>query len=177
MTIKFEVIDDKNLPEVKIIKPSISIDHRGNIWTSFISKEIDELLSNPLRFTHDKFSESKKDVLRGIHGDSKSWKLVSCVYGKLFQVVVDMREDSKNYLKWTKFNMDANKPKSILIPPGFGNAYFVQSHRAVYHYKLAYKGQYFDVNDQFTVAWNDPRLQITWPEKNPILSERDERLS
>ena len=52
-----------------------------------------------IKFNHDKFSISKKNVLRGLHCDFKSWKLVTCVYGKIFFVIVDMRKKTKNYLK------------------------------------------------------------------------------
>ena len=176
MTIEFDVTNDIILPEVRLLTPSMSEDHRGNIWSSFISKDIDELLPGSLRFTHDKFSESKENVLRGIHGDSKSWKLVTCVYGKIFQVVVDMRPSSSTFLKWNTYSIQANKPSSILVPPGYGNAYFAHTSKVVYHYKLAYVGQYFDVDEQFTVDWDDPRLQIPWPTTDPILSARDRRL-
>ena len=64
----------------------------------------------------------------------------------------------------------------VLIPPGLGNAFFVKSEFATYHYKLAYQGDYVDSEDQFTVAWDDPRINIDWPSKDPILSERDGRL-
>jgi len=176
MTIDFNIITEPELPEIRVIHPSTSEDHRGNIWSSFISADIDKLLPSPLRFTHDKFSESKKNVLRGIHGDSKSWKLVTCVCGEIFQVVVDMRPDSKTYLQWCSYDIHAVTPQSILIPPGFGNAYYARTDKVVYHYKLAYVGEYFDVNEQFTVSWNYSRLRIPWPSKDPILSARDNRL-
>ena len=62
------------------------------------------------------------------------------------------------------------------MPPGLGNAFYVKSEIATYHYKLAYDGHYADVDEQFTVAWNDPRINIDWPTSDPILSERDKRL-
>ena len=61
----------------------------------------------------------------------------------------------------------------ILVPAGFGNAHYVGSSSAVYYYKCAYLGQYTDADEQFTYAWNDPRIGIEWPTTNPILSERD----
>jgi len=161
------------LEDVKILTPSVSEDSRGNIWTSYTSEEIDTLLPADLSFKHDKFSMSKKNVLRGLHGDHKSWKLVTCVYGQICQVVVDLREDSPSYLQSHQFIIDSSKPQSILIPPGMGNGYFVISPTALYHYKLAYNGDYIDADQQFTIKWNDPRLKITWPTDNPILSNRD----
>jgi dTDP-4-dehydrorhamnose 3,5-epimerase len=112
-------------------------------------------------------------VLRGIHGDEQSWKLVTCVYGEIHQVVIDCREDSPTYLKWEKFIINKNNQLSILIPPNMGNSYFVTSEVSVYHYKLAYNGDYIDAEKQFTIKWNDPRLNIDWPNRHPILQDRD----
>ena len=64
----------------------------------------------------------------------------------------------------------------ILLPPGIGNAFFVKSESATYHYKLAYPGGYADADEQFTVSWNDPRIKVAWPNDAPILSDRDKRL-
>ena len=133
----------------------------------------ENLSSVNLDFKHDKFSFSKKGVLRGIHGDTKSWKLVSCPWGKVFQVVVDNRVNSKTYLKTTTMVLDGYKRKMLLIPPMFGNGFCAFEKDVLYHYKLAYEGDYSDANSQFTIAWNDTRLNISWPLSEPILSERD----
>jgi len=101
---------------------------------------------------------------------------VTCVFGEIHQVVADMREGSKSYLKSQRFVINRENQKLILIPPGLGNAYYVSGDTAVYHYKLAYDGGYADADEQFTVAWNDPRLNIDWPCQDPILSARDARL-
>jgi len=175
MSFDFRIDDSKEIEGVKLITPSMSTDERGDIWTSFTSGKIDTLLPDKMLFTHDKFSESKKNVLRGIHGDEKSWKLVTCIFGEICQVVVDLREGSKTYKRWQKFFINKENQKSVLIPPGVGNAYYVLSKKAVYHYKLAYAGEYLDSDRQFTVPWNDQELGIDWPCANPILSVRDKQ--
>ena len=131
-------------------------------------------MPNDLCFKHDKFSVSTYNVLRGIHGDSKSWKLVTCVYGEIQQVVVDCRKDSPTYLKWQDFTINMNNQKLILIPPDIGNAYYVSTEKAVYHYKLAYEGYYFDSDKQFSIKWNDKSIGVNWMSKTPILSLRDQ---
>lgn len=176
MSIEFDITKSTIIPGVKIITPSTHEESRGSIWTSYSSSRLDTLLPDQLHFNHDKFSTSKNNVLRGIHGDHKTWKFVSCVTGSIFQVVVDMRENSETFLHWEAFNLGDNNRQMILIPPGLGNAFYVKSDNATYHYKLAYDGDYADANDQFTVSWNDPRINIPWPTKDPILSERDMRL-
>ena len=176
MTIDFVVKDSKLISGLRIITPSVYDESRGSIWTSYNTNQIGSLIPEGLSFKHDKFSSSKYNVLRGIHGDNKSWKLVSCVYGSVLQVVVDLREDSSSYSAHECFNLGCDDHRSVLIPPGLGNAFYVKSSVATYHYKLAYQGAYADADEQFTVAWNDPKINIDWPSSDPILSERDRRL-
>ena len=145
-------------------------DYRGDLYTIWKDDDFN------LNFNHDKVSTSRKHVLRGIHGDTKSWKLVTSVYGEIQQVVVDCRKNSKTFGKYESFIINEESQVSILISPSLGNAYYVLSKEAVYHYKIAYEGNYFDADQQFTYKWNDPRFSIKWPTKNPILSERDKNL-
>jgi len=173
MSIEFKIEKSQKIEGVQIISPSVSNDARGNIWTSFMKDDIEALLPEGLFFKHDKFSESKSNVLRGIHGDDKMWKLVTCVFGEVYQVVADLRKSSPTFMQWESFIINKEIQKLILIPPGVGNAYYVSSEKAVYHYKLAYPGEYFDINNQFTFPWNDERLGISWPTKTPFLSSRD----
>tara|TARA_B100001750_G_scaffold246405_1_gene268616 strand:+ start:84 stop:608 length:525 start_codon:yes stop_codon:yes gene_type:complete len=173
VSIDFEIKESKEIAGVYTITPTVSKDSRGNIWTSFMKDEIEFLLQKDLYFKHDKFSTSKHNVLRGIHGDMKSWKLVTCVSGEIQQVVVDLREASSTYLKWQSWIINSDNLKLILIPPHMGNAYYVSSQQAVYHYKLAYDGDYIDADEQFSVKWNDPNIGIEWLTNSPILSGRD----
>ena len=175
MAINFKISKSTILGDVWIIKPSIAEDNRGNIWTSFLKDEIEKILPDDLYFKHDKFSKSKKSVLRGIHGDDKSWKLGTCVHGAIHQVVIDCRKESDTYTKYETFEINGDNQISILIPPRFGNAYFVRSKNTVYHYKLAYDGDYIDADEQFSYKWNEPLFNINWPIDEPILSIRDEK--
>jgi len=168
-----KVTRSKIIPDIIIIQPSISWDNRGNIYTTFNEKIYKDFLPKEIRFIHDKFALSKNNVLRGLHGDSKTWKLVSCVYGEIYEVVVDMRKESPTYKKWDAFTLNSDEYRQVLIPPRFVNGYFVKSIEAVFHYKLAYDGSYIDADEQWTFKWNDPELGIQWPCKDPILQERD----
>ena len=153
--------------EVKVFEPSVHTDYRGDLWTIWNS------MASSVPFNHDKVSTSRKHVLRGIHGDYKSTKLVTCLHGELYFVVVDNRKDSDTYLQWDHMILDDRAKKSVLLPPGFGNAFFVLSDNSVFFYKWAYEGSYPDVQDQFTLKWNDERLSINWPIEEPILQPRD----
>ena len=107
--------------EIKIYPSKSFNDFRGQLWTSWDHKII------KLNFNHDKFSLSKKNVLRGFHGDKKSWKLISCIKGEILNVVVDYRKNSKTYLKHTCFYLNDKNKKSILIPPMFLNSWLCLS--------------------------------------------------
>tara|TARA_R110000824_G_scaffold139026_2_gene303976 strand:- start:694 stop:1176 length:483 start_codon:yes stop_codon:yes gene_type:complete len=155
--------------EVKILRPEVHTDYRGDLWTTWKQGEL------PLNFNHDKVSTSRQNVLRGIHGDFKSWKLVSCLYGEIYFVVVDNRKDSDTYLQWDFTVLNDKSREMVLVPPGFGNGFVVLSRDSVFHYKWSYEGNYPDVDDQFTLFWNDPKIKINWPIESPILSQRDKR--
>ena len=171
----FNIIESKIFPgEVKIIVPDTFTDERGTLFTDFLDDFFQTSFNPSLKFVHSKNAINKTNVLRGIHGDFESYKLVQCLYGSIFQVVVDCREQSKTYLQHETFRLNHENPKMILMPPGFGNAFLVTSNSAVYNYKLAYSGTYNDHDKQFTFKWNDPRIAIKWPNKNPILSKRDQ---
>lgn len=167
----------KIIPDVLIIKPSMHWDLRGNIYTSFNHELYQDILPQDTRFIHDKFALSKKEVLRGLHGDNKTWKLVSCVWGEIYEVVVDMRPESPSYKKWDAFWLNSEDYRQVLIPPHFVNGYYVKTEHAVFHYKLAYDGEYIDAPEQMTIRWDDPELGIDWPCVEPVLQARDDKVT
>lgn len=170
---EIEVSEGKILNDIIVFKPDVGVDNRGTIFTTYKKDFYDRYLPEGASFIHDKFAESKNNVLRGLHGDNKTWKLITCIYGEIFEVVADIRNESKDYFKWESFLLNSKNKKQILVPPNFVNGYYVLSDFAVFHYKLAYEGQYFDAEKQTVIKWNDETLGINWPCKNPILQERD----
>jgi dTDP-4-dehydrorhamnose 3,5-epimerase len=157
------------IKDVKIFEPNIYTDYRGDLWTLWNKQENNFSLD----FNHDKVSTSRKNVLRGIHGDFKSYKLVTCLFGEIYFVVVDNRKDSETYKKWDWIILDDKKRKQVLLPPGVGNGFLVLSENSVFHYKWCYPGEYPDVKDQFTIKWNDDTINVDWPIQSPILQPRD----
>ena len=145
-------------------------DHRGFYWTSWNKNS-----RIKLNFNHDKFSLSKKNVLRGLHGDNKTWKLISCPYGKFLLVVVNFVKGSKNYLKWQSWTLSQKNGVQILVPPNYANGHLCLSNYCLFHYKLSYLGKYTDDKKQFSIKWNDPNLKIKWGINKPILSLRDKQ--
>ena len=120
-------------------------------------------------FVQDDISTSTRGVLRGIHGDDCTWKLVSCLEGRFYLVVVDCRKDGE-FGAWDSFLLTESNHHQVLIPPGYGNGHLALSERVIFHYK---QSTYYDRTRQFTYRWDDPRFGIKWPIKDPILSERD----
>ena len=169
----FKVKSSLIFSEVKIITPDVFKDNRGFLFTDYLDSYFKEEFTPSLNFVHSKNAHNNARVLRGIHGDFDSYKLVECLFGEIYQVVVDCRENSTTFLKHDSFILNHLYPKMILMPPGFGNAFLVTSGYAVYNYKLAYDENYNDHDKQFTYKWNDKRININWPIKDPILSNRD----
>jgi dTDP-4-dehydrorhamnose 3,5-epimerase len=155
---------------VSVNTPSAYSDYRGELWTLW---KKDEGWLRSLNFNHDKVSTSRKDVLRGVHGDWKSHKLITCLQGDLYFVIVDNRVESPTYRHWAWDILSDKNKKQVLLPPGVGNGFLVLSDQSVFHYKWAYEGEYPDVEDQFTIKWNDNNINIDWPIINPILQLRD----
>ena len=163
-----KILKDKKLREIKIFKPKTFSDFRGMIWTKWEKK-----IFKNIKFNLSKYTTSKKNVLRGFHGDSKSWKLVTCIKGEVLNVVVDYRKSSKNYLKYSSLILNDKNKISILIPPMFLNSWLCLSKDCIYSYDYSFKGNYNDVKNQISVKWNDAKIDFNWPVKKPILSFRD----
>ena len=169
---KIKVTESKVLPEVKLAQPKPFHDYRGEMWT--FGEEGNNLLPQNKKFKISKFTRSRKNVLRGLHGDDETWKYISCVWGEIYLAVVDNRPHSANYLKWDSFTITDRNHLSVLVPPGFVNGHLCLSEECLFHYAQSYPSNYVDVERQEVLKWNDVRLGIDWPTGvKPILSERD----
>lgn len=174
----FHYYNGSVLPDLKIVQPSTYYEYRGEISTTYHSDYYDRLLpaserNEGLTFKHDRYSKSKIGVLRGLHYDEKTWKLISCIHGKIYLVVLDVRPKSTTYGKWESFIISPETQTQVLVPPNFANGHFVMEDDSIFFYKLAYQGEYNDETKQKTILFNDRRFNIDWPVQNPILSKRD----
>ena len=124
-------------------------------------------------FKTDKISKSKRNVLRGLHGDTINDKLIYCLRGKFHLAVVNYDKSSEQYLQKIELDMDENSNFAIFVPKNFLNGHYCLSDECIFYYK--WSELYIDPKQQFSVVWNDKTLNINWPllEKTPILSERD----
>ena len=159
------------LDGVLLIKPpTIFADFRGTYVETYNEKLYTEA-GIRVKFVQDDISVSSKHVLRGIHGDPETWKLISCLYGKFYLVVVNWDETSPQFGQWESFVLSDQNRLQVLVPAKFGIGHLVLSEQAIFHYK---QSTYYNRAKQFTLLWNDPKLNIWWPVRNPILSRRDE---
>ena len=156
----------KIIPGVVFIDPEKTFeDHRGLYREIYNLKEYKEK-GLYQHFVQDDISVSSRNVLRGIHGDDETYKLISCLLGKIFLVVVNPTDK-----KWESYFLSAINGWQVLIPPGLGNGHLVISNIAIFHYK---QSTYYKPEKQFTIKWNDPDYGIWWPIKEPALSRRDD---
>jgi len=159
------------LKNVLLIKPEFFEDHRGE-YLELYNKELYKTKGIDIDFVEDDISIATTHVLKGIHGDDRTWKLVTCLLGKFYITVVNCDEQSPNFGQWESFVLTKENGRQVLVPPKHGHAYVVLSDNAIFHYKQScyYEG----MQRQFTYKYNDPRFKIWWPIKNPIVSQRDE---
>jgi dTDP-4-dehydrorhamnose 3,5-epimerase len=159
-----------SLDGVLSILPSTNFEDFRGSYVEIYNKKLFQDAGLTQDFIQDDISTSYRNVLRGIHGDSKTWKLVSCLKGSFYLVVVNNDSSSPQFRKWEGFTLSDVNRRQILIPPRFGNGHLVLSESAIFHYKQTTD---YDREGQFTLLWNDPEFDIWWPTDNPILSRRD----
>lgn len=163
-------VEETPLAKVRrITPPTVFEDFRGSYVETY-NRDIYRAAGIDQDFLQDDISTSSRHVLRGIHGDQTTWKLVSCLYGRFYLVVLDLDETSPTHGQWTGFTLSDSNRLQVLIPPRHGNGHVVMSETAIFHYKQT---THYDRAGQFTVRWDDPRYGIFWPVACPILSARD----
>ena len=154
---------------VKLIVPERFEDHRGTYMELYDSKNFKNVTEET--FVQDDISISRKGVLRGLHGDWKTTKLVTVLKGSGYALIADNRPDSPTYKMWQAFTLSDQNRNMLLLPAGIGNSVLAMED-IIYFYK---QNTHFEDGQQFTIKWNDPEWNFWWPISNPILSMRDER--
>ena len=144
------IVGKTKLEGVLKIKLDAFEDHRG-YYVETYNEDLYNKHGIDVKFIQDDISVSKKNVLRGIHGDQETWKLISCLEGKFYLVVINNDENSSQYMQWESFTLSEQNRTQLLVPPRFGNGHLVLSERAIFHYK---QNTYYNPNGQFTICWN-----------------------
>ncbi len=163
-------VEDSSLAGVMLIKPEVFEDHRGH-YVELMNKADFSGHFGELDFVQTDISVSGRHVLRGFHGDKRTYKLVTCLLGRLYVVVVDCREDSPGFGSWTSFTLSETNRHLVLVPPGHGLAHLTMENKNIFYYL---QSTYYDPSSQFTYKWNDERFKVWWPIDKPVLSRRDD---
>ena len=165
-----------SIHDVILVEPQSFSDDRGFFFESF--KESD-FFSNGIdkKFVQDNFSHSVNGVIRGLHfqkAPKAQAKLVTVLKGKIFDVAVDIRKNSPTYGKWVSEILSDNTHNLLYVPEGFAHGFCVISDEADVLYKVS--NEYSQEHER-SIIWNDPKLDIQWPIKKPIISNKDNKLS
>ena len=156
-----------------LIKPELHQDGRGIFRRSFCK---DEFEKNGINFevAQGNISENfKKYTLRGFHyqkSPSYESKVISCVTGSLYNVVIDLRKSSKTYLKSVVLEISSVSKESICVPSGCANAFLTMTDNTAVHY---YMGDSFRAETYAGIRYNDPMFSIKWPCEPKVISDKD----
>lgn len=160
------------IPDVKLIIPKVFGDSRGFFYESFRQSEFEQHCGHHT-FVQDNHSLSSKGILRGLHYQLQNpqGKLVRVTRGEVFDVAVDLRRTSPTFGQWVGATLSADNKHMLWVPPGFAHGFYVTSAEAEFQYKCT---DYYAPGDEYSLRWDDPALQISWPlDGEPVLSEKD----
>ena len=163
--------------DVFLLEPIKHSDERGYFMESYNQRTFNEQVGGKIEFVQDNISFSKKGVLRGIHLQTDPFaqgKLVRVEEGKIFDVAIDLRKDSKTYLKWVGEILSGENLKQLWIPEGFGHAFLTLNQSAKVCYKTT---NFYKKDSEKTILFSDPKINIDWEkfDLDIITSDKDKK--
>ncbi|MDD6798671.1 MAG: dTDP-4-dehydrorhamnose 3,5-epimerase [Clostridia bacterium] len=167
-------IRSAEIEDVKIIEPFFVEDERGYFVKS-IEKDVYKSFGLELDIFEEFETYSKKDVIRGLHFQTKNpqTKIVRVITGEVYDVVVDLRSGSPTFGQWCGFELSDKNKNSVWIPAGFAHGFRALSDDVIMAYKCIGK---YEKGYDTGIIWNDKTLNIEWGIDNPIVSEKDSKL-
>lgn len=164
-----------DVPDVVLMTPKVFGDERGFFMETFRQSEFEENCGQHT-FVQDNHSKSTQGTLRGLHYQHQQpqGKLVRVIKGEVFDVAVDMRQNSRTFGKWVGVLLSEDSKQMLWVPPGFAHGFYVTSEEAEFQYKCT---DYYKPGDEYSLQWNDPSLGIDWPligQRPPKLSAKDD---
>jgi dTDP-4-dehydrorhamnose 3,5-epimerase len=156
--------------EAKIFIPDVFEDARGYFKETFSTDKYAALGLHDV-WLQDSVSRSKRNVIRGMHYDHRMAKLVQVLRGRIFDVIVDVREGSSTYRRWQGFDLTEDNHHQLYVPRGFAHGFLALADDVIVHYKMT---ALYDPKSEGVLSWRDPRVGIAWPLRGePILSPKD----
>ncbi len=166
------LIKETPIKDLLIIEPKIFKDERGYFFESF-KKNVFEEHGIKLNFVQDNISKSKQGTIRGLHyqvGKNAQGKLCQVISGKVIDAAVDIRFGSATFGKHFATELSEENHKQLWIPPGFAHGFSVLSDEAIFSYKCT---AYYSKEEERSILFNDPDLNIDWKIESPVVSEKD----
>lgn len=167
-------VTDTQIPDVKLIEPTVFEDDRGFFFESFNQKTYQDAIGQAFNFIQDNHSQSFKGVLRGLHYQLNPYaqsKLVRVIKGEVYDVAVDIRKNSPTFGNWIAEILNEKNKKQLFIPKGFAHGYLTLSDTAQLLYKV---DNIYEPSFERCILWNDQIINIKWPiEIEPKLSKKD----
>lgn len=167
------IVTEQALPEILVLDPSAEISGSEFSYESFSLNQFRSCTGLDVNFVQDNHSKSAHNVLRGLHYQIKSphGKLIRVSKGTVFDVAVDLRRSSKNFMKWVGTDISEQNKRQIWIPAGFAHGFLVVSEFAEVIYKTT---GYWQPEHERILLWSDPNIGVRWPlDCQPILSSKD----
>ena len=164
------------IPDVILIKPKVFEDERGFFMETYKKEEFEEKAGIKGEFIQDNHSKSEYGVLRGLHFQSEPYaqaKIIRCIRGEIYDVAVDLRKNSPTFGKYAGVILSEDNRYQLYIPGGCAHGFLVLSDAAEIIYKAdnVYAPEY-----EGGLIWNDPDVNVKWPNDKPTLSQKDQQL-
>mgnify|MGYP006080186001 CR=1 FL=1 len=166
-------ISNTVLNDCVVIEPDVYHDNRGFFLETYHAERYSKISNMNLTFVQDNCSRSKLGTLRGLHFQKTKpqGKLIRVMRGNILDVAVDLRKNSSTYAKYITIELSDQNQKQLWVPPGFAHGFLVLSLEADVEYKCT---TFYDPDDEGSIIWNDPTLNITWPTETAIsISPKD----
>jgi len=165
------------MEDTYLIIPDLIEDERGFFYESWNQENFNKLINRDIDFVQENHSRSKHNVLRGFHYQLPPYaqaKLVRCILGEIFDVVIDLRINSKTFMDWVGVELNNKNHYQLWVPEGFAHGFFTLSKNAEVLYKV---NQYWKKNSEISLYFDDPDLKIDWPFdiSEVYLSEKDKK--
>ena len=151
------------IPDVKLIEPEVFSDERGFFYESFNQKQFNDAVGQEVTFVQDNQSKSKRGVLRGLHYQEQplaQGKLVRVISGEVFDVAVDIRENSATYGQWVAEILSGSNKKQLWIPEGFAHGFLTMTDEAEFLYKTT---KFYSKEHERNIHWKNNDFDILWP--------------
>jgi dTDP-4-dehydrorhamnose 3,5-epimerase len=167
------VFEETKLKDAFIIDIERIGDERGFFARAYCEKEF-EKHGIPTGIVQANISYNKfKHTLRGLHYQAAPFgeaKLVRCTKGSIFDVIIDMRENSETFKQWISVELNENSHRMLYVPEGFAHGFMTLEDHTEVTYHVS---EFYTPAAEKGIRWNDPEFQLKWPENIEVISEKD----